>query len=70
MLHVLNDILDLTLYELLVGQPSMLAPNKRGPASRLAQQLGAVTQLPKARQRYVVEMIDTVLAQHTGQHAG
>lgn len=69
LLPVLADILDLTLDELLVGQPSMRLPGKRGPASRLAQQLDAVTQLPKARQRFVVEMIDTVLAQHGAQAA-
>ena len=30
-------------------------------ASRLQQQLDAVSQLPKAKQRFVVEMLDTVL---------
>jgi hypothetical protein len=37
---------------------------KRGPASRLQQQIDAIGQLPKAKQRFVVEMIDTVLAQN------
>jgi transcriptional regulator with XRE-family HTH domain len=39
---------------------------RRGPVSRLEQQLDAVTRLPKARQRFVTDMLDTVLAQHTG----
>lgn len=68
----LADALDISLDELLMGQPTIRIPGKRGPASRLEQQLDAVTRLPKARQRFVVEMIDTVLAQHgtqTGQEA-
>ncbi len=36
---------------------------KRGPASRLQQQIDAIGQLPKTRQRFVSEMLDTVLAQ-------
>jgi len=39
---------------------------RRGPASRLEQQLERVSQLPRARQKFVVEMLDTVLAQHAG----
>jgi hypothetical protein len=31
---------------------------------RLQQQIDAIGQLPKAKQKFVVEMIDTVLAQH------
>jgi hypothetical protein len=45
---------------------------RRGPVSRLEQQLDAITRLPKARQKFVSDMLDTVLAQHgalTGQEA-
>ncbi len=66
MLPALTDILDLTLDELLVGQPSMRVSSKRGPVSRLAQQFDAVTNLPKNEQRFVMQMLDTVLAQPTG----
>jgi transcriptional regulator with XRE-family HTH domain len=39
---------------------------KRGLASRLQQQIEAIGQLPKTRQRFVSEMLDTILAQtHT-----
>lgn len=58
--------LDLSLDELLMGQPTIRIPGKRGPASRLEQQLDAIAQLPRARQKFVVEMLDTVLAQHGG----
>lgn len=37
--------------------------SRRGPASRLEQQLQQISQLPKARQKFVVQMLDTVLAQ-------
>ena len=39
-------------------------PPRRGPVSRLQQQVDAIAQLPKAKQKFVVEMLDTVLAQH------
>lgn len=39
---------------------------RRGPPSRLEQQLQRISQLPKARQKFVVQMLDTVLAQHPG----
>lgn len=42
---------------------------RRGPVSRLEQQLNAITRLPKARQKFVSDMLDTVLAQH-GAHTG
>lgn len=66
LLPKLAELLDLSFDELLIGQPTMRLPGKRGPASRLEQQLDAVTRLPKARQKFVVEMLDTVLAQHAG----
>jgi len=46
--------------------PFSAGRTRRGPASRLEQQLDAVGQLPKARQKFVSEMLDTVLAQHAG----
>lgn len=45
---------------------------RRGPVSRLEQQLDAIAKLPKAHQKFVSDMLDTVLAQHTapaGQEA-
>ena len=40
---------------------------RRGPVSKLEQQLDAIARLPKARQRFVSQMLDTVLAQHAGE---
>lgn len=67
----LADALDLSLDELLKGQPTIRLPGKRGPASRLEQQLDAVTRLPKAKQKVVSELLDSVIvkAQLEAQHA-
>ena len=39
------------------------AAAKRGPVSKLQQQLERISQLPKARQRVVSEVLDSLLAQ-------
>lgn len=36
---------------------------KRGPAPKLQRQIERIHQLPKARQKFVMEMIETVLSQ-------
>jgi transcriptional regulator with XRE-family HTH domain len=64
MLPDLAEILDLSVDEMLIGQPPARPLGKRGPASRLQQQIEAVSRLPKAKQKFVVEMLDTVLAGH------
>lgn len=48
--------------EELIGEESRRG-GKRGPASRLQQQLEQVSQLPKAQQKFVSQMLDTVLQQ-------
>ena len=71
MLPTVARLLTLSLDELM-GQPlpraARPAPGssrtgKRGPASRLEQQIQAVAQLPKTKQQFVSQMLDTVLAQ-------
>ena len=47
----------------LFGSEAKAARGKRGPASRLAQQIEVVSQLPKAKQQFVSRMIETVIAQ-------
>lgn len=47
----------------LIGVPAKRGPGKRGPAPKLQQQLERITQLPKAQQRFVMQMLDTVLQQ-------
>ena len=67
MLPTVARLLTLSLDELM-GQPVPRAARttgsgKRGPASRLEQQIQAVAQLPKSKQQFVSQMLDTVLAQ-------
>jgi hypothetical protein len=46
------------------ASPPAQVRTRRGPPSRLEQQLDAVIRLPKAQQKFVMQMLDTVLAQH------
>ena len=39
------------------------AARKRGPAPRLQQQIERIQQLPRTQQRFVMQMLDTVLQQ-------
>lgn len=62
MLPDLARLLALPVEALLGVKP---APAKRGPAPRLAHHLERISALPKAKQRFVLEMLDTVLAQQS-----
>ena len=48
--------------EELFGEDKQAARGKRGRAPKWQQQMEAVAKLPKARQRFVSEMLETVLA--------
>ncbi|HYM86248.1 MAG TPA: hypothetical protein VET30_05870 [Pseudoxanthomonas sp.] len=50
-----------TSIEELIGEPTK--PGKRGPAPKLQQQLEQLSRLPKAQQKLVSQVIDSVLAQ-------
>lgn len=50
------------LQEMLSEEPAG-SKGKRGPAPRLQQQLEQISQLPKAKQRFVMEMLETVIHQ-------
>lgn len=52
-----------TSVEALIGTQNTKARGKRGPASKLEQQLEQVGRLPKAQQKFVSQMLDTVLQQ-------
>jgi transcriptional regulator with XRE-family HTH domain len=62
MLPTLAQLLTLSLDELM-GTSLPRQRGKRGPTSRLQQQIEAVEQLPKTKQQFVSQMLDTVLAQ-------
>lgn len=52
----------------LLGEEAENSPRKRGPASRLEQQIQVISQSPKSKQKFVSEMLDAIIAQ--AQHAG
>ncbi len=54
------DLLRVSLDEVLTGRTP--GRGKRGPASKLEQQLEAIGQLPKSKQRIIGEMIEGLLA--------
>ncbi|MBD2810452.1 helix-turn-helix transcriptional regulator, partial [Xenorhabdus sp. Vera] len=55
-------LLSVSLEELF-GEEIDATPRKRGPASRLEQQIQIISQLPRAKQKLVSEMLDAVIAQ-------
>ena len=58
----LAELFRISIDELLGNQPKKIG-GKRGPASKLQQQIERLNQLPRSKQRFVIEMIDTVLQQ-------
>lgn len=64
MLAQLSDTLGLSIEEL-IGRKKSTKPTaqKRGPTPRIQQQLEAVSALPRARQRLVSQVLDSMLAQ-------
>ena len=61
MLPTLSLTLGLTLEELVGDAPK--TNGKRGPAPRIQRQLERVARLPKSEQRFVSQVIESVLAQ-------
>jgi transcriptional regulator with XRE-family HTH domain len=62
-LPILASLLTTSIDELLLGEKGKKASNKRGPTSKLQQQMERVSLLPRAKQKFVMEMIDTVIQQ-------
>ena len=60
MLSPLAKALGVTVEELM-GEET--PPAKRGPAPKLLQQIERIQRLPRTQQRFVMQMLDTVLAQ-------
>lgn len=65
MLPTVARLLTLSLDELMGQSVARCAVRgtKRSPVSRLQQQIDAVAQLPKTKQQFVSQILDTVLAQ-------
>ncbi|MBB3256109.1 transcriptional regulator with XRE-family HTH domain [Paraburkholderia bannensis] len=50
-------------FEELLCRPAARSAGKASPLSRLQRQLNAIEQLPRTKQHFVSEMLDTILAQ-------
>jgi transcriptional regulator with XRE-family HTH domain len=62
LLPPLARALDVSI-EHLIGEDEPRSVSRRGPASRLQQQITRIQQLPRARQRFLIELIETTLQQ-------
>ena len=60
-LPILADLFNVSIDELLGAANKK--PAKRGPMSKLQKQLERVSSLPRSKQKFVIEMIDTVIQQ-------
>jgi len=63
LLAQIAETLTVSLEEL-IGKKDV-QPAKRGPAPKLQQQIERIQRLPRSKQRFVIEMLDTVLAQQS-----
>lgn len=63
MLPTLAELFNVPVDVLVGRKPPSVRGGKRGPVSRLEQQIEEISQLPKTQQRFVTQMLDTVLAQ-------
>jgi transcriptional regulator with XRE-family HTH domain len=61
-LPVVASLLEVPMDELF-GTASQAARGKRGPMSQLERSMERINELPKQKQRFVVEMLETMLAQ-------
>ncbi len=62
MLPTLAEIFKVPV-DALLGRPAATRGGKRGPASQLQRSIERISELPKPKQRFVIEMLETVLAQ-------
>lgn len=63
MLPALASTLGVTVEEL-IGMPATRTARKRGPQPKIAQQLQQIEALPKAKQRAISQVLDSVIAAH------
>jgi len=63
LLPTLTKMFGVTL-EALLGQKEQ--SNKRGPTPKILRQVEQLAYLPKSKQKFVMEMLDTVIKQQAG----
>jgi transcriptional regulator with XRE-family HTH domain len=59
----LADRLGVTVEELIGTLNKQTTTSKRGPASTLEKQIEQISQLPRAKQKFVMDMLNTVIQQ-------
>lgn len=64
-LPILAQLFNLSIDELL-GKQSKRSNGKRGPASKLQRQIEQISLLPRTKQKFVSDMLDTVIQQQAG----
>jgi len=62
LLSTLATLLAVSIEEV-IGEPVKTAKGKRGPTPRLQRQVELISQLPRAKQKFVMEMLDAVIQQ-------
>lgn len=63
MLPTVARVLKVSIEEL-IGMPATRSAGKRGPQPKIAQQLQQIEALPKAKQRAIAQVLDSVIAAH------
>jgi transcriptional regulator with XRE-family HTH domain len=63
MLPVLSDLFNVPVDVLVGRNTATLRAGKRGPPSQLERTICRINELPKAKQKFVLEMLETVLGQ-------
>ena len=62
LLSILATLLAVSIEEV-IGEPAKAAKGKPGPTPRLQRQVELIGQLPRAKQKFVMEMLDAVIQQ-------
>ena len=62
-LPIVAHLFDVSLEELFGETETKRRSGKRGPASQLERSIERISELPKLKQKFVMEMLETVLAQ-------
>ena len=62
LLSMLATLLAVPVEEV-IGEPVNAAKGKRGPTPRLQRQVELIRQLPRTKQKFVMEMLDAVIQQ-------
>ena len=63
MVPIIAKAVDITVMELMGEADTKTAPMKRGPKSRLEQQVEQISLMPRSKQKFISEMLDALISQ-------